>query len=164
MRLAREISTDEQARTVATWRECVEPGESLYRLDRRGFVRARASGSKAETAKKYGEEQVHIWRRSYAVLPPALEKADPRYPGHELKYARVPKADLPVAESLQDTIDRFLPFWQDQVVPKVAQGERIIISAHGKTLRALVKYLDQVSDDRIPRLEIPTGILGLRVR
>ena len=90
--------------------------------------------NKAETAKKYGDEQVHIWRRSYAVQPPALEKSDPRFPGHELKYAHVPEAAIPVTESLKDTIDRFQPFWHEEIAPKVAQGERIIVSAHGAIL------------------------------
>ena len=114
--------------------------------------------NKAETAKKYGDEQVHIWRRSYAVRPPELEKSDPRFPGYEIKYAHVPEAAIPVGESLKDTIDRFQPFWHEEIAPKVAQGERIIVSAHGNTLRALVKYLDQIPDQRIPGLEIPTGI------
>jgi len=133
------------------------PTELSWRLNERHYG-ALQGLNKAETAKKYGEEQVHIWRRSYAVRPPALEKSDPTYPGRELKYAHLAEADVPVAESLKDTIDRFLPFWHKQIAPKVAERERIIISAHGNTLRALVKYLDQISDERIPGLEIPTGI------
>jgi 2,3-bisphosphoglycerate-dependent phosphoglycerate mutase len=133
------------------------PTELSWRLNERHYG-ALQGLNKAETAKKYGEEQVRLWRRSYAVRPPALEKSDPRFPGHEQKYSGVPENELPVTESLKDTIDRFLPFWHDQIGPKVAQGERIIVSAHGNTLRALIKYLDRLSDERIPALEVPTGI------
>ena len=133
------------------------PTELSWRLNERHYGALQGLNN-AETAKQYGEEQVRLWRRSYAVRPPALEKSDPRFPGREQKYSRIPENELPVAESLKDTIDRFLPFWHDQIGPKVAQGERIIVSAHGNTLRALIKYLDRVSDERIPALEVPTGI------
>lgn len=133
------------------------PIELSWRLNERHYG-ALQGLNKAETAKKYGDEQVHIWRRSYAIRPPALDKSDPRYPGHEQKYSRLAETEIPITESLKDTIDRFLPYWHEQIGPRVVKGERILISAHGNTLRALVKYLDQLSDDRIPLLEIPTGI------
>ncbi|HYZ74269.1 MAG TPA: 2,3-diphosphoglycerate-dependent phosphoglycerate mutase, partial [Chthoniobacterales bacterium] len=113
------------------------PTEFSWRLNERHYG-ALQGLNKPETAREYGDEQVHIWRRSYTVRPPALEKSDPRFPGHELKYAHVPEVAIPVAESLKNTVDRFLPFWHEHIAPQVAQGERIIISAHGNTLRALV--------------------------
>ena len=133
------------------------PTELSWRLNERHYG-ALQGLNKAETAKKYGEEQVGLWRRDYAMRPPALKRSDPRFPGHDEQYRGVPENELPVAESLKDTFDRFLPFWHGQIAPKVAQGERVIVSAHGNTLRALIKYLDQISDERIPALEVPTGI------
>jgi len=113
---------------------------------------------KAETAAKYGEDQVKIWRRSYATPPPALTEDDPRWPGRDPRYAGLPKADVPLAESLADTVRRFLPAWQGVIAPAVRTGQRVLIAAHGNSLRALVKYLDRVSDDAIVELNIPTGI------
>jgi 2,3-bisphosphoglycerate-dependent phosphoglycerate mutase len=114
--------------------------------------------NKAEMSAKVGEEQVHIWRRSYDVRPPALDKTDKRYPGNDPKYAELGENELPVAESLKDTIARFMPYWHEVLAPTVKSGKRAIISAHGNSLRALVKYLDNISDSDIVNLNIPTGI------
>jgi len=113
--------------------------------------------NKAETAEKEGAEQVHIWRRSFDTAPPALEKSDERYPGHEEKYAELSEDELPTAESLKMTIDRVMPYWENEIVPAMKKGKKIIISAHGNSLRALVKHLDGISDDEISSLNIPTG-------
>jgi 2,3-bisphosphoglycerate-dependent phosphoglycerate mutase len=114
--------------------------------------------NKTETVNKYGEEQVHIWRRSYDILPPALTREDPRYPGNEAKYMDVNPADLPLAESLKDTIARFLPYWNQVIVPHIKTGKKVLIAAHGNSLRALVKHLDNISDSEITGLNIPTGV------
>jgi 2,3-bisphosphoglycerate-dependent phosphoglycerate mutase len=114
--------------------------------------------NKAQTAAQYGEEQVAIWRRSYAIAPPALSRDDDRFPGHDPLYKDVTVADLPLGESLKDTVDRFLPYWQRIIEPFLRQQKRVIMVAHGNTLRALVKYLDGVSEEDIVKLEIPTGI------
>jgi len=114
--------------------------------------------NKIEMAKKFGEEQVHIWRRSYDIQPPALEKNDPRWPGKDPRYKYMDPSLIPCTECLKDTVYRFLPFWYDQVIPELLLGKKIIISAHGNSLRALVKYLDNVSEQEITGLNIPTGI------
>jgi 2,3-bisphosphoglycerate-dependent phosphoglycerate mutase len=114
--------------------------------------------NKAETAAKYGDDQVKIWRRSYATPPPALTRDDPRFPGADPRYAGLPAAQVPLTESLRDTVDRFLPAWHERIAPRLAAGRRVLICAHGNSLRALVKYLDVVSDDAIVELNIPTGI------
>jgi 2,3-bisphosphoglycerate-dependent phosphoglycerate mutase len=114
--------------------------------------------NKSETAAKYGEEQVLIWRRSYDIRPPSLEKTDERYPGNDPIYADLDEKDIPLTECLKDTVERFLPYWHEVLAPTVKSGKRVIISAHGNSLRALVKYLDHISDDDIVRLNIPTGI------
>ncbi len=114
--------------------------------------------NKAETAQKFGNEQVHLWRRSYDVPPPALEPDDPRYPGHDPRYKDVPMAELPLTECLKDTVNRFLPYWFDPIIPTVKSGKKVIIVAHGNSLRALVKHLDQIPDEEIPELNIPTGV------
>jgi 2,3-bisphosphoglycerate-dependent phosphoglycerate mutase len=113
---------------------------------------------KAEVAAKVGEEQVHIWRRSYDIQPPALDKTDKRYPGNDLRYRGLDENDLPLTESLKDTINRFLPYWHEILAPVIKSGKHAIISAHGNSLRALVKYLDNIGDDEIVNLNIPTGI------
>ena len=113
--------------------------------------------NKAETAAKYGEEQVLKWRRSYAVRPPALEKTDERFPGNDPRYNDMEKKDIPLTECLKDTVARFLPYWHEVIVPRIRSGKRVIISAHGNSIRALVKYLDDVSDDDIVGINIPTG-------
>ena len=113
---------------------------------------------KAETARRHGMEQTQIWRRSYDVRPPALTADDPRHPGKDPRYAKLAARDLPLTECLKDTVERFLPYWRETVAPAVRAGERVLIAAHGNSLRALVKYLDGVSDDDIVGLNIPTGI------
>jgi 2,3-bisphosphoglycerate-dependent phosphoglycerate mutase len=114
--------------------------------------------NKAETAEKYGEAQVKIWRRSYDIRPPALEPADPRYPGHDRRYASLSAAELPLTECLKDTVARFLPLWHETIAPAVRAGQRVLIAAHGNSLRALVKYLGNISDQDIVELNIPTGM------
>ena len=113
---------------------------------------------KAETAARHGAEQVHAWRRSYDVRPPALEESDPRWPGREARYAGLAKEELPLSECLKDTVERFLPYWREAIVPQFEEGRRVLVAAHGNSLRALVKHLDGVSDGDIPGLNIPTGI------
>jgi 2,3-bisphosphoglycerate-dependent phosphoglycerate mutase len=114
--------------------------------------------NKAETAAKFGEAQVKIWRRSYDVPPPALEESDPRYPGRDPRYASLGKAELPLTECLKDTVARFLPIWDDTIAPEIRSGKRVLIAAHGNSLRALVKHLDNISDHDIVELNIPTGM------
>ncbi len=114
--------------------------------------------NKSETAEKFGEGQVKIWRRSYDIPPPALEKSDPRYPGHDRRYASLSDTELPLTECLKDTVARFLPLWHETIAPAVKSGQRILIAAHGNSLRALVKYLDNISDEAIVELNIPTGM------
>ncbi len=113
--------------------------------------------NKAEMAEKYGEQQVLIWRRSYDVRPPALTPDDPRYPGRDPRYASLRKDELPLSECLKDTVARFLPAWHERIAPDIRAGKRVLISAHGNSLRALVKYLDNISDQEIVGLNIPTG-------
>src|SRR5271165_1021510 len=114
--------------------------------------------NKAQTAAKYGDEQVHVWRRSYDTSPPPLEETDPRYPGADPRYRGLRKAELPLTECLKDTVARFLPYWQETIVPAIQSGKRVLIAAHGNSLRALVKYLDHISDQEIVSLNIPTGV------
>lgn len=114
--------------------------------------------NKAEVTKKYGEELVMKWRRSYDFPPPPLERDDPRNPEFDPRYKDVPKEEIPLAESLKDTVKRTVPYWEQVIVPAVKEGKSVLISAHGNSLRALVKYLDNISDDEIPSLNIPTGI------
>ncbi len=114
--------------------------------------------NKAETASKYGEQQVRIWRRSYDVRPPALTETDPRYPGNDPRYRNLTKDQLPLTECLKDTVGRFLPCWDELIAPSVRSGKRILISAHGNSLRALVKYLENIPDKEIVDLNIPTGV------
>jgi 2,3-bisphosphoglycerate-dependent phosphoglycerate mutase len=114
--------------------------------------------NKAETAAKFGEEQVLVWRRSYDIPPPALEESDPRYPGRDPRYASLSKEELPLTECLKDTVARFLPHWSQIIGPAVASGQRVLITAHGNSIRALVKYLDNISDEEIVALNIPTGV------
>ena len=114
--------------------------------------------NKAETAEKFGEEQVKIWRRSYATRPPALDPSDERYPGHDPRYASLTKDQLPLTECLKDTVARFLPSWHEEIAPTIKAGKRVLISAHGNSLRALVMYLDNISEADIVGLNIPTGM------
>ncbi len=133
------------------------PVENSWRLNERHYG-ALQGLNKAETAQKYGEQQVKIWRRAYATPPPKLEKNDPRYPGNDPRYRGMSETELPLTECLKDTVDRFLPYWHERIAPVVQAGQRVLIAAHGNSLRALVKYLDQVSDDEIVELNIPTGV------
>ena len=133
------------------------PVTNSWRLNERHYG-ALQGLNKAETAAKHGEAQTKIWRRSYNIPPPPLTPDDPRYPSHDPRYANLPPADLPLTESLKDTVARFLPFWHDTIAPSIASGQRVLIAAHGNSLRALVKYLDHVSDTDIVELNIPTGI------
>ena len=114
--------------------------------------------NKAEIVAKYGETQVHLWRRGYGLKPPALTEDDPRYPGHDPIYRVLTKEQLPRSESLKDTADRFLPFWQKVIVPKLKSEKNVIIAAHGNSLRALVKHLDSINETEVTNLNIPTGI------
>ena len=114
--------------------------------------------NKAETAAKFGEQQVKIWRRSYTDPPPALKPDDPRHPARDPRYSMLAPSELPACESLKDTVARFLPYWNDAIAPSVRATERVIIAAHGNSLRALVKHLDAMSDDAIVELNIPTGV------
>jgi 2,3-bisphosphoglycerate-dependent phosphoglycerate mutase len=113
---------------------------------------------KAETAAKHGDAQVKIWRRSYDIPPPPLTREDPRHPSHDRRYATLKSGELPVAESLKDTVDRFLPCWHETIAPDIKAGKRALIVAHGNSLRALVKYLENVPDEEIVELNIPTGV------
>jgi 2,3-bisphosphoglycerate-dependent phosphoglycerate mutase len=114
--------------------------------------------NKSETAAQYGEDQVLVWRRSYDIPPPPLEKTDERYPGADPRYRGLPEADLPLTECLKDTVDRFLPYWQEVIAPQVRAGKKVVIAAHGNSLRALVKYLDNLSEEEVLKLNIPTGV------
>ncbi len=114
--------------------------------------------NKSETVERHGMDQVQLWRRSYTTPPPPLQRDDERFPGHDPRYADLSEDELPVAECLKDTVERFLPYWKETIAPDVASGKRVLIAAHGNSLRALVKYLDTVSDDDIVSLNIPTGI------
>jgi len=114
--------------------------------------------NKAETAERHGLEQTQIWRRSYDIPPPPLDPDDPRHPGKDPRYATLAPSELPLTECLKDTVQRFLPYWHDAIAPALRAGKRVLVAAHGNSLRALVKYLDNISDDEIVGLNIPTGI------
>ena len=114
--------------------------------------------NKSETAEKHGEEQVLIWRRSYDVPPPALAEDNEHYPGHDPRYANLTSEELPLTECLKDTVERFLPYWHEAIVPEIKEGQRVIIAAHGNSLRALVQYLDGLSEEAVLKLNIPTGM------
>jgi 2,3-bisphosphoglycerate-dependent phosphoglycerate mutase len=114
--------------------------------------------NKAETAQKFGEDQVKIWRRSYDIQSPALEKTDERYPGKDPRYKELSEKELPLTECLKDTVARFVPYWEKTIAPTIKSGKKVVIAAHGNSLRALVKYLDNIPDKEIVELNIPTGI------
>lgn len=114
--------------------------------------------NKAETAAKYGDDQVKVWRRSYDVPPPVLEKSDPRFPGHDPRYKDLSAAELPLTECLKDTVARVVPFWNETIVPQIKSGKKVLVAAHGNSLRALVKHLDNISEEEIVELNIPTGV------
>jgi len=113
---------------------------------------------KAKLATEVGEEQVLIWRRSYDVPPPALKTSDPRYPGNDIRYKELTADEIPLSECLKDTVERVLPYWHEKIAPTIKTGKKVLISAHGNSLRALVKYLDNVPEEKIIKLNIPTGI------
>ena len=133
------------------------PIEKHWRLNERHYG-ALQGLNKAETSARHGEAQVKIWRRSYDIPPPPLTPDDPRHPSHDPRYANLTSDELPLAESLKDTVSRFLPYWHQTIAPAITSGRRVIVAAHGNSLRALVKYLDGVSDADIVELNIPTGI------
>jgi 2,3-bisphosphoglycerate-dependent phosphoglycerate mutase len=133
------------------------PVHRTWRLNERHYG-ALQGLNKAETAEKFGEQQVKIWRRSYDVPPPALTADDPRFPGRDPRYAKLTKDELPLTECLKDTVARFLPYWHETIAPAVKSGQKVLIAAHGNSLRALVKYLDDVSESDIVELNIPTGM------
>ena len=133
------------------------PVTKHWRLNERHYG-ALQGLNKSETAAKHGEEQVKIWRRSYDIPPPPLSPDDERYPGRDPRYTDLKSGEIPASESLKDTVARFLPYWHDTIAPAIESGKRVLIAAHGNSLRALVKYLDGVSDQDIVELNIPTGI------
>ena len=133
------------------------PIHNSWRLNERHYG-ALQGLNKTETAQKFGEEQVLVWRRSYDTPPPALAADDPRHPGGDPRYATLSGAELPRTECLKDTVARFLPYWHETIAPSVRSGRRVVIAAHGNSIRALVKYLDDVSDADIIGLNIPTAI------
>lgn len=133
------------------------PVEKSWRLNERHYG-ALQGLNKAETAEKYGDEQVKQWRRGFTVTPPALDSTDERFPGHDPRYGKLSETELPKTESLALTIERVIPYWNDTILPKIKQGEKVIIAAHGNSLRALVKYLDELSEEEILELNIPTGV------
>lgn len=114
--------------------------------------------NKAETAERHGAEQVKVWRRSYDTPPPAMEQSDPSWPGKDPRYADLDPKDIPATECLKDTVERFLPYWEGTIAPQIRAGKRVLIAAHGNSLRALVKHLEGISDEAIVELNIPTGI------
>ena len=133
------------------------PVVNSWRLNERHYG-ALQGLNKAETAKRYGDAQVLAWRRSYDTPPPALEPTDPRSERADLRYARLPKDQVPLTECLKDTVARVLPFWHEALAPAIKAGKRVVVAAHGNSIRALVKYLDNISDDDIVGLNIPNGI------
>jgi 2,3-bisphosphoglycerate-dependent phosphoglycerate mutase len=133
------------------------PVHNSWRLNERHYG-ALQGLNKAELSVKLGEEQVHIWRRSYDVRPPALERTDQRYPGNDPKYRGLSENELPLTESLKDTVARFMPYWHEVLAPALKSGKHTIVSAHGNSLRAMVKYLNNIGNDEIAKVNIPTGI------
>ncbi len=133
------------------------PVHRSWRLNERHYGALQGT-NKSEATQRFGPEQVQLWRRSYDVPPPPVTPDDPRYPGNDPRYARVPRQLLPLTECLKDTVARVLPYWHDTIVPAIRSGERVLIVSHGNSLRALVKYLDEISDSDIVGLNIPTGI------
>lgn len=151
-------------RSIITFNNIVEemdhnhiPVIKSWRLNERHYGGLQGL-NKAETAEKHGEEQVLIWRRSFDIPPPELELDDPRHPRFEKKYSKIPKFVLPKTESLATTIDRVLPFWFDEICPQITSGKKVIVVAHGNSLRAIVKHLDNMSNEDIVSYNIPTGI------
>lgn len=137
--------------------QCWIPVTRAWQLNERHYG-ALQGLNKTETAALHGEEQVHIWRRSFDTPPPPMSHDDPMWPGNDPRYADIPRDNLPTGECLKDTVDRVIPYWNEVLRPRIAAGQRLIIAAHGNSLRALVKHLDGISDDDITSLNIPTGV------
>jgi 2,3-bisphosphoglycerate-dependent phosphoglycerate mutase len=133
------------------------PVHRSWRLNERHYG-ALQGLNKSETAAKFGEDQVKIWRRSYDIPPPPLEPSDERFPGHDPRYRSLSPEELPLTECLKDTVARFLPYWEQTIAPDVREGKKVLIAAHGNSLRALIKYLDNVSEHDIINLNVPTGM------
>jgi 2,3-bisphosphoglycerate-dependent phosphoglycerate mutase len=133
------------------------PVQKSWRLNER-FYGALQGLNKAETAEKYGEEQVHKWRRNPHEHPPAITKDDERYPGKDIRYKGLTERELPLTENLSETMERVLPFWQETIIPSIKLGQNVIISAHGNSLRSLIQYIDHLTDDEVINLELPTGV------
>ena len=158
------IHTSVLTRAIQTMEICLEemritdiPIQYHWRLNERHYG-ALQGLNKAETAEKYGEEQVHIWRRSYDTPPPKLELDDERHPRFDKQYKDLESNALPASECLKDTVKRFLPYWHEQIEPDIRSGKNVLIVAHGNSLRAMVKNLDNISDEEIVSLNIPTGV------
>mgnify|MGYP003708606263 FL=1 len=158
------IYTSVLTRAIRTMEICLSemqidnvPIKYNWRLNERHYG-ALQGLNKAETAVKFGDEQVLIWRRSYDAPPPALEISDKRWSGDDPTYANIDQKDIPLTECLKDTVNRFLPYWQETIAPSIRNGKKVLIVAHGNSLRALVKYLDNISDKEIVGLNIPTGV------
>ena len=132
------------------------PVKNSWRLNERHYG-ALQGLNKNEMRQKHGEEQVFIWRRSYDIRPPALQKGDGRFPGNDPKYSDLKRSELPLTESLKDTVKRVLPYWKKEIAPAIKKGKCVLVTAHGNSLRALVKHLEGIPDEEIPKLEIPTG-------
>ena len=133
------------------------PVEKTWRLNERHYGSLQGL-NKAETAVQYGQELVSLWRRSYTVRPPALDRSDPRFPGFDPRYRNVAEKELPLTESLRDTADRLLPYWNDTIAPAVRSGKKVLVVAHGNSLRALIKHIQVLSDQAVVDLHVPTGI------
>lgn len=153
--LKRATETADLALEVAGWRDIAT--KRSWRLNERHYGDLQGLDKK-ETAAKHGTEQVLMWRRSYDVRPPALEPDDPRHPSHDPLYSNVDPSDLPATECLADVVERMLPYWFEEIAPELREGKTVLIVAHGNSLRALVKHLDDVSEEDIVGLNIPTGI------
>jgi len=133
------------------------PVQKSWRLNER-FYGALQGLNKAETVAQYGEEQVHKWRRDPNEFPPAITKEDERYPGHDIRYKNLTERELPLTENLSTTMDRVLPFWNESIVDSIRKNQKVIVCAHGNSLRALIKYIDNLSDEEVTQLDIPTGV------
>jgi 2,3-bisphosphoglycerate-dependent phosphoglycerate mutase len=133
------------------------PVQKSWRLNER-FYGALQGLNKAETAAKYGEELVHKWRRDPHALPPAITVDDDRYPGKDPRYKQLTQRELPLTENLRETMDRVLPFWHESIIPDIKFNRKVIVAAHGNSLRALIQYIDHLSDEEVTKLDLPTGV------
>jgi 2,3-bisphosphoglycerate-dependent phosphoglycerate mutase len=133
------------------------PVQKSWRLNER-FYGALQGLNKDETIARYGADQVHLWRRDPNALPPAITKEDNRYPGYDLRYKDLTERELPLTENLSETMDRVLPYWNEVIVPVMRKNQKVIICAHGNSLRALIKYIDNLSDEEVTQLDLPTGV------